>query len=151
MTSSARGEVQRRFSRRKRITALITAVSAVLLLGACSDLSAKKTTTHGTGKGPTPAATPAKLPAGMVAIDRKFALSTPTDLGGDFPLKNPVPKGKHVCFVDNGNQYTELFRRGVQQATAALKWRLTVIQADQLRDEFGRPGTRQPAGKDDEK
>ncbi|MEW1649102.1 substrate-binding domain-containing protein [Streptomyces sp. NPDC091219] len=67
----------------------------------------------------------------MVEIDQKFALSTPTGLGGNFPLKHDAPKGKHVCFVDNGNQYTELFRQGVKQATTALGWRLTVIQADQ--------------------
>ncbi|MEU3980504.1 hypothetical protein AB0F77_10395 [Streptomyces sp. NPDC026672] len=71
------------------------------------------------------------MPKGMVEIGRDFALSPPTGLGGDFPLSKPAPKGKHVCFIDNGNQYTELFRRGVEQATAALGWRVTVIQADQ--------------------
>ena len=130
MTSSSSGKAPRRFSRPRRVATLITAVSTVLLLGACSDLSAKKSDGAAAAGRPA-AATAAPLPKGMVDIGKDFALTDPTGLGGDFPLEHEAPKGKHVCFVDNGNQYTELFRQGVQQATTALKWKLSVIQADQ--------------------
>jgi len=99
------------------------AVAGATLITACSSSSA------GSAKAPVQA--PVPLPTGLIDVDQSFGLGTPTKLPGDFPLKARAPKGKHVCFVENGNEYTEKFERGVRAAVKPLGWQLTIIQANQ--------------------
>jgi hypothetical protein len=116
---------------RRRICGATAAIASVaLLIAACSSGSSGSQAGSASGESNS-SQQKVPLPAGLVDVGQNFGLTTPTALPGEFPLKTAAPKNKHVCFVENGNEYTEKFERGVRAAVKPLGWTLTIIQANQ--------------------
>lgn len=113
-----------------------TAVALTGLLAACGSSgnsatsSPSSTAASSSGSSSVPASSSAP-PAGVVSVDASYGQTLPTGLGGTFPLPKRPPTGEHVCFEENGNEYTQLFQTGLEAAAKSLGWQLTIITVDQ--------------------
>jgi Periplasmic binding protein domain len=126
------------FARGQKVLAAAVTTFALLALAGCGASTGSSSTPSSTSSAgaPTGAAqqqaskVPA-LPAGLVPVSQSYGFTQPKTLNGDFPVKTKPPTGKHICFVENGNQYSELFQQGAAAASKALGWDMTIVQANQ--------------------